>query len=409
MLEISANYEDDKIEEELEIEEDLEVKSDEGCDDADSFKEDKIDPFSYYLSDMGKIDLLSVEEEKELWKIIQEFLKKEEELFWLLIDWTIESSWGEKSKNNKKLLSHSQELKKQKSKPNKVRLDLEKNKTKLFKNIRLWGTDLIMDEKDKTNFYMLRSRWEQAIDNFVKANLRLVIKIALDYRGRLWSLNISDLIQEWNIGLLKAVRKFNPEKNENKFSTYAVWWIRQAIISTIQSKSRTIYVPKKDEEKLRNLLNVKKLFKQKNWRFPTNEELAKELKISTEDIIKFLQRVSPLHKWSVLSLDTPVWNDESFTINDKLEDDALNPEQELQARKIKETVNNILSWLNKRERSIMELRFWLNWNEEHTLLEIWKKFGVTREAIRQTQAKIEPILKKAIEKMNIKKINDIFW
>ncbi len=403
MLEISQKeYYKEEIDEGLSSDEKNEDETEE---EQENYEEDKIDPFSQYLLDMGKFDLITVEEEKRLWEIIQLFLHKEDEIFEWLIDWTIKLSWDVE---NHKLLSSIRYLKNVENRTWKIILKVKDKRAELFRNIKLWKkANLIMDEEEKEFFYKLREYWEQAIDKFAKANLRLVIKIALDYKNKSWWLSISDLIQEWNIWLLKAVRKFNPE-SENKFSTYAAWWIRQAISSAILSKTGDIYVPKKDKERLSKITSIKRKFIQKEWRFPTDEELAIKSETSIEEMTDFLKRVSILNKGSLISIDSPIWShDESFTVEDTLVDTSIQPEQKIQLLNVSEIINKILIKLDKREKNIIELRFWLNWNEEHTLDEIWKKIGVTKEAIRQTQVKVIKRLKKIIEGKNIQE-DDIF-
>lgn len=401
---------------EIEVERDVESEVERNLDDIENSDFDKndiqeifvngknIDIVTDYLSEIWKIDLIDIEEEKRLWTIIQDFLREEERIFCLLINWTIKLSWDKK---NNKLLSDSQELKKLTSTPNKVRIELEKIRTKLFKNIRMWEADLVMDEEEKSNFYKLQEKWELAIDKFIKANLRLVVKIAYKYIDRAWSLKISDLIQEWNIWLLRAVKKFKPEEYENKFSTYASWWIKQAIKSAIQTKSATIYIPRLDENRLILLVKAKETFRLQNWRLPTNEELVNELKITMKELTDFLLRLSLLNNWTIISLDSLIWEDESLTLIETLKNNDLNPEQERERTIVKKVVSEILSSLTQREKSIVEMRFGLNGKDNFSLSQIWDKIGVSRERIRQIEVVQINKLRKKIKQMNISK-EDVF-
>lgn len=256
--------------------------------------------------------------------------------------------------------------------------------------------DLLTAEQEFSLAKRMSEGDEEAKKRLAEANLRLVVSIAKRYVGR--GMQFLDLIQEGNLGLIKAVDKFDYTKGY-KFSTYATWWIRQAITRAIADQARTIRIPVHMVETINKLVRVSRQLVQELGREPTHEELAKELNMSVEKV----REISKISQEPV-SLETPIGEEEDSHLGDFIpDDDAPAPSEAASFVLLKEQLVEVLKTLTPREAKVLKLRFGLDDGRQRTLEEVGKEFEVTRERIRQIEAKA---LRKLRHPSRSKKLKD---
>ncbi|MFC1686438.1 RNA polymerase sigma factor RpoD [Patescibacteria group bacterium] len=247
--------------------------------------------------------------------------------------------------------------------------------------LREIGKTNLLTGEEEVSLAKRIARGEQAArKKLVEANLRLVVSIAKNYTGR--GLSLLDLIQEGNIGLFRAVEKFDYTRGY-KFSTYATWWIRQATTRAIADQSRTIRIPVHMVETINKLTQIQRNLVQELGREPTSEEIASEMDIPSDKVRQII-KVSQ----ETVSLDTPVGDEEDSKLGDFIEDEeSLSPRDKSNLNLLTEHVHEVIQFLSPREQKIVKMRFGLESGQSHTLEEVGKEFGVTRERIRQIEAK----------------------
>jgi len=255
---------------------------------------------------------------------------------------------------------------------------------------------LLKAEQEVTLAKAIEARDVYAKDRLAEANLRLVVAIAKKYAGR--GMSLLDLIQEGNLGLLRAVEKFDYHRGF-KFSTYATWWIRQAITRAIADQARTIRVPVHVGELINKLGRARRQLQQDLGREPTDEEIGKELEISAERV-REIEQISQ----NPVSLETPIGEEDDSNLGDLVQDGAAtSPAEAAALTMLRNEVDLILDTLSARERRVLQLRFGLSEGRERTLEEVGKRFGVTRERVRQIEAKA---LRKLRHPSRSKKLKD---
>ena len=244
----------------------------------------------------------------------------------------------------------------------------------------IWRVELLSAEQEIDLGNKIKAWNQEARKALAAANLRLVVSIAKKYMGR--GLGLLDLIQEWNVGLFRAVDKFDASKGF-KFSTYATWWIRQWVTRAIADQARTIRVPVHMIETINKFTHTYRRLTQELTREPLMEELATEMEMDLKKV-RQIMRISQ----DILSLDSPVGSEEDTSLWDFIEDDKnLTPDDQTNTNLLKNNLNEMLDFLSPRERKIIKMRFGLDWWDIHTLEEVGREFWVTRERIRQIEAK----------------------
>lgn len=316
---------------------------------------EKIEKITEYLNDKG-IDVLRVDiDDSTIIPDFEDDFKADEEL------------------DDEELIAESQDLS-----------DLENN-VNIEDHVRMYLKEigkvpLLTSEEEVELAKRMEQGDEEAKARLAEANLRLVVSIAKRYVGR--GMQLLDLIQEGNLGLMKAVKKFDYRKGY-KFSTYATWWIRQAITRAIADQARTIRIPVHMVETINKLLRVSRQLLQELGREPTDEEIAEKMDIPVSKV-REIMKISQ----DPVSLETPIGEEEDSHLGDFIKDEnATSPADAASFVLLQEQLNEVLDTLTEREQEVLKLRFGLEDGRTRTLEEVGKEFNVTRERIRQIEAK----------------------
>jgi RNA polymerase primary sigma factor len=355
------------------------------------------DSIRLYLQEIGRIRLLRADEEIELARKIADLLELErvrENLFYQLEREPHDAEWAEEvlyqqlgvSREAQKLLQAVNGLFRVTSltKLPALFFNLNVNMASLVKALADVKTCLEEEwsKEVKRQLPAFRQRLyigRRAKDKMVQSNLRLVVSIAKKYMNR--GLSFQDLIQEGSLGLIRAAEKFDHEKGY-KFSTYATWWIRQAITRAIADQSRTIRLPVHLYETISRIKKTTKVLSQEMGRKPTEEEIATRMEMTIEKL-RFIAKSAQLP----ISLETPIGKEEDSRLGDFIEADGETPEDQVSKNLLREDLESVLDTLSPRERDVLRLRYGLDDGRMKTLEEIGQIFNVTRERIRQIEAK----------------------
>ncbi len=338
------------------------------------------DPVKMYLKEIGRVQLLKPEEEPIIAQQIQsgedakEKLKKDAELHSLLEADVKEGEEAEEKLANPAALEGLSE--------DDIADLKEASRAGLSAKMKLEnGSEDFLTEDEKNELERINAIGEEAKNKLISSNLRLVVSIAKKYVGR--GMLFLDLIQEGNMGLVKAVEKFDYTKGF-KFSTYATWWIRQAITRAIADQARTIRIPVHMVETINKLTRIQRQLTQELGREPTAEEISKQMDGVTPEKVREIQKIA----MEPVSLETPIGEEDDSHLGDFIEDkEALSPDEYANNQLLKDEINMVLQGLTEREEKVLRLRFGLYDGKTRTLEEVGKEFNVTRERIRQIEAK----------------------